>query len=70
MAVPKKRTSKSRKRMRRAHDALKIQVAVTFCQECGEPKLMHRVCSGCGTYRGRQVLAASGEASADSQSES
>ena len=28
MAVPKKRTSKSRKNMRRAHDALKFTAAV------------------------------------------
>ncbi len=56
MAVPKKRTSKSRKRMRRSHDHLEFTAAVTDCPTCGEPKLMHRVCPSCGTYRGRQVL--------------
>lgn len=56
MAVPKKRTSRRRRDMRRAHDALKVTAAVESCTECGEAKLRHKVCEGCGTYRGRQVL--------------
>ena len=56
MAVPKKRTSKSRKNMRRAHDALKFTAAVHLCVSCGEPKLLHHVCMACGTYKGRKVL--------------
>jgi len=56
MAVPKKRTSKSRKNMRRAHDALKFTAAVQLCDTCGEPKLRHHVCMSCGTYKGRKVL--------------
>ncbi|MEL6343346.1 MAG: 50S ribosomal protein L32 [Myxococcota bacterium] len=56
MAVPKKRTSKRRKNMRRAHDALKFSASVMICPACGETKLRHRVCMSCGTYRGRQVI--------------
>jgi large subunit ribosomal protein L32 len=56
MAVPKKRTSKSRKGMRRAHDHLTFVAAVEVCPKCGEPKLRHRVCAECGTYRGQQVI--------------
>lgn len=56
MAVPKKRTSKSRKGMRRAHDFLKFTAAVETCPECAELKLRHHVCAACGAYRGRQVL--------------
>ena len=26
------------------------------CPSCGEPRLAHRVCSNCGTYRGRTVV--------------
>jgi large subunit ribosomal protein L32 len=56
MAVPKKRTSKRRRDMRRAHDGLNFTAAVGSCPSCGELHLRHRVCEHCGTYRGRQVI--------------
>lgn len=56
MAVPKKRTSRRRRDMRRAHDALKFTAAVEPCPSCAELKLRHRVCEACGTYRGQKVL--------------
>lgn len=54
MAVPKKRTSKSKKGMRRAHDRVAVPTVI-FC-ECGEPTLPHRACSSCGSYKGKQVI--------------
>ncbi len=54
MAVPKKKVSKSRRGMRRSHNALTLP-NVILCT-CGEPTLSHRVCPSCGTYKGRQVL--------------
>jgi len=57
MAVPKKRTSKSRKNMRRSHHALKFTAASESCPNCGELKLRHHVCAACGQYRGKQVVA-------------
>ncbi|QJT08610.1 50S ribosomal protein L32 [Oceanidesulfovibrio marinus] len=54
MAVPQKRQSKSRSRMRRAHDKVAVP-NVIYC-ECGEPTLPHRVCPSCGMYKGRQYL--------------
>jgi large subunit ribosomal protein L32 len=54
MAVPKKKTSKSKKNMRRSHDHVAVP-NVVYC-ECGEATLPHRACTKCGTYRGRQVL--------------
>jgi len=54
MPVPKRRTSKSKRNKRRAHDAL-TAVNVNSCPQCGEPALPHRICSHCGTYRGRQL---------------
>jgi large subunit ribosomal protein L32 len=54
MAVPKKRTSRSRKGMRRSHDHVAVP-NVVYC-ECGEPTLPHRACSVCGNYKGRQVI--------------
>lgn len=56
MAVPKKRTSKSRKGMRRSHHAIKHTAAAELCPSCGELKLRHHVCAACGTYRGLQIL--------------
>ena len=56
MAVPKKRTSRRRRDMRRAHDSINYTAAAESCPECGELKLRHRVCESCGTYRGMQVL--------------
>ena len=55
MAVPKRKTSKSRRDRRRAHDALGVP-ARSKCPQCGEPKLPHRACPNCGTYRGREVI--------------
>jgi large subunit ribosomal protein L32 len=55
MAVPKKKTSKSKKNMRRAHDAISSP-GISTCPNCNEPKLPHRVCSGCGTYKGKEVI--------------
>ncbi len=54
MALPKKKTSKSRKGMRRSHDHVAVP-NVIYC-ECGEPSLSHRICPSCGTYKGRQYL--------------
>jgi large subunit ribosomal protein L32 len=56
MAVPKKKTSKSRRNMRRAHHAL-VNVTGVECANCGEVKLPHHVCSSCGHYDGREVVA-------------
>ncbi|MCL2439237.1 MAG: 50S ribosomal protein L32 [Alphaproteobacteria bacterium] len=56
MAVPKKKTSQSRKNMRRAHHALAPNAAAT-CKNCGELKAPHSVCKACGNYNGRQVVA-------------
>lgn len=62
MAVPKKKTSKSRRNMRRAHDALP-SVSGIECSNCGEQKLPHHVCGSCGHYDGREVVV-QGEANA------
>ncbi len=55
MAVPKRRTSKSKKNMRRSHIKLEVPGMVK-CSNCGEYKLSHRVCSSCGTYKGEEVI--------------
>jgi large subunit ribosomal protein L32 len=55
MAVPKKRTSKSKRDMRRANDHVKMP-NVSNCPQCHEPVLSHHVCPNCGTYRGKTVI--------------
>lgn len=55
MAVPKRRTSKSRKNLRRGHDKAPA-IATQACSRCGSPKLPHRVCDSCGYYRGKKQV--------------
>lgn len=55
MAVPKKKTSQSRRNMRRSHHALKT-VNSAECSNCGAPKLPHHLCGACGHYNGRSIV--------------
>ncbi|HOP48553.1 MAG TPA: 50S ribosomal protein L32 [Desulfobacteraceae bacterium] len=55
MAVPKKKTSKSKRDMRRSHDRVKMP-NVSICPKCNEPVLPHHVCQECGTYKGRSII--------------
>ena len=57
MAVPKKKTSPSRRGMRRSHEALSVE-AHNDCPNCGELRRPHHICSHCGYYGGREVIAA------------
>ena len=50
MAVPKKKTSPSRRNMRRSHHGLPTMAHIE-CKNCGELKRPHMVCSHCGYYR-------------------
>ena len=58
MAVPKKKVSKSRRNMRRAHDSL-TSSCYEECQNCGELKKSHHICASCGYYKDREVIEAS-----------
>jgi large subunit ribosomal protein L32 len=55
MAVPKKKTSKSRRNMRRSHHALK---ATNWIEDAssGEARRPHHIDLKTGSYRGRQIL--------------
>lgn len=55
MAVPKRRTSKQRKHKRRGTQKAAMPT-LHPCAKCGDPKVPHRVCPTCGTYRGEQVI--------------
>ncbi len=56
MAVPKKKTSKQRRNLRRSSVWKLDTPNLVACSKCGELKLQHRVCKACGTYNGREVL--------------
>lgn len=55
MAVPFRKVSKTRKRMRRSHNALTAKTT-TSCPNCGEMIKPHRVCKHCGYYKKEEIL--------------
>lgn len=54
-ALPKRKVSKGRRDRRRLHDQLHPVTLVT-CDNCGEKKLPHTVCTKCGYYKGREII--------------
>ena len=54
MPVPKSRTSKSRRGMRRSHHH-NVRTFAIVCPGCGESMLRHRACPACGEYRGKKI---------------
>ncbi len=57
MAVPKRKTSKSRRDKRRTHWKLASR-GMALCPRCQEAKFPHRICRKCGYYKDSQVLEA------------
>ncbi len=57
MAVPKRKTSKSKRDMRRTHQKTAAS-SPTTCPQCGEATLPHHACPSCGTYKGKEVTEA------------
>ncbi|MCC7541544.1 MAG: 50S ribosomal protein L32 [Deltaproteobacteria bacterium] len=56
MAVPKKKTSRSKRDMRRANHDRVAAPTVINCPACNELMVPHRVCPSCGQYKGREVV--------------
>ena len=55
MAVPKRKTSVSKRNMRRSHNALS-SINVVEDKESGEPRLSHRIDASTGMYKGRLII--------------
>ena len=55
MAVPKRKTSVSKRNMRRSHDSLK-KINIILDKDSGEPRLSHKIDRSTGIYKGRQIL--------------
>ena len=60
MAVPKRKTSPSKRNIRRAHDALGKNAYVED-KDSGELRRPHHIDLKTGMYRGRQILKAKDE---------
>lgn len=56
MGIQKVRKSKSRTMMRRRENDKRSFHAVSTCPECGKMKIPHRVCTFCGSYKGRTII--------------
>ena len=57
MAVPKKKTSVSRKGLRRAGHTHKLyRKHPMSCPNCGDLTMPNTACPSCGTYKGREVF--------------
>ena len=52
MAVPKRKTSRSNTRSRRANWKA-TPTTLSVCPQCRAPKQPHIACPSCGTYAGR-----------------
>ncbi len=55
MPVPKRKTSKTKRNMRRAHHAM-TPPELRECPNCGERTQPHHVCSKCGYYKKRTAI--------------
>ena len=55
MAVPKRKTSPSKRNMRRSHDYIR-NLNIIEDKASGEPRLSHQIDLSTGMYNGRQVL--------------
>ena len=55
MAVPKRKTSKSKKGMRRSHDTLRSANIIND-KDSGEPRLSHKLDISTGMYNGKQII--------------
>ena len=55
MAVPKRKTSRSKRNMRRSHDSID-QLNIVLDKDSGEPKMSHRIDLSTGMYNGKAIL--------------
>lgn len=64
MTVPKRKTTRAKRDMRRANHNKVAAPNVIACPNCGDVMLAHRVCPACGQYKGRKVVEVAAEAEA------
>ena len=55
MAVPKRKTSKSRRNLRNRQNSRLDMPALSFCGHCQNPNKPHFACGRCGFYNNRFI---------------
>jgi len=55
MPVPKRKRSRARRDKRFANKGMEEKI-FTECKNCNAPIIPHKVCGGCGFYKGRKVM--------------
>ncbi len=55
MAVPKRKTSYSKRNMRRSHNSIK-DINIIIDKDSGEPRISHTIDKSTGMYKGRQII--------------
>ena len=55
MAVPKRKTSRSKRNMRRSHNAANL-INIIEDKDSGEPRLSHRIDLSTGMYKGKKII--------------
>ncbi len=65
MAVPKRRTTRSKRNMRRANHDRVTAPNLSPCPNCGDMMVPHRVCASCGHFKGREVIASDKESGSE-----
>ena len=55
MAVPKRKTSRSKKNLRRSHDSIQL-INIIVDNNSGEPRLSHNIDLSTGIYNGKQII--------------
>ncbi len=56
MSLPKRRTTRSKRDMRRANHDKVTAPSLVACPNCSAMMVPHRVCDACGFYKGKEVL--------------
>ena len=57
MAVPKRKTPKAKRDMRRSPNMKKSLPGISICPQCHQPKLPHRESPTCNYYDGKEIVA-------------
>lgn len=55
MQAPKRKTSRSKRDMRRSHHGL-VPKKISSCSNCGAQKAAYAVCTSCGHYNGKLII--------------